>query len=765
MLLDARGVGRDVVLNQSVLAGSDVSVLASGSVVQNANIDAILGSIDVRASAGDINMAPTVASTAGADIRIEARDNVQLSTLSALDSNVSVLASNGAITDVQIGDTIDGIDFNGFAIVSGRRVNIFAEGASLQAGISVGTGDSAIDTEVTALAAAAGSGSVHILESDGVNVGSPVVASVNRVGLDSNSTPISGLDLDGVIAGNDAKIETVSGDLSVSRAITAGNDILLAADDDLAKDAGLGDGTALGIVTLGVDAVLTATSGNVSVLGEQSVAQFANITAGGTVDVEAYNGNIFMSDDALSTATNDLRYLASNGEITLGGLAADNVRVEANGAIIDGGDTNLDINAPTGGIQLISTTDSIGSAANSIEIDGGSLAVSATRGGAYLNEADDLSIAPVDSITLQRVTLDNSFSNLTTSPLSGVTLSSVSGVGVFSFVGSGVVIQDDASPIDIHTLTGAISGGELRLFNELNEVDEVGDFTLTNGGDLFLFDSGRRRASDDQALLVTGDVGGLGSTFLVVGGVNSDNDGGLTIESTASVISSVPSGNPRESILLVAGLRPTEGLPGGGELRVFGDRTVDVRGNSQLTIVTNSTNAIDGTFLGGVASEDLRSLNFSFDPSGTFSTELNSELASGFNFDNFASLLAEGTPGDFNGIPSFVQFQAPQIDTDAAAQAGDVSALLDAFFSELQDEEETIGTDDKTLSDILNARFAGESSGLYYGPYAVTSYEYDQWIAENEIGVDSQNLFNRQYPLYLLGENGKPPYRPIYQEQ
>jgi autotransporter-associated beta strand protein len=99
---------------------------------------------------------------------------------------------------------------------------------------------------------------------------------------------------------------------------------------------------------VGVNATVTATAGNASLLASANVTQSAvAVTAGGTLDVEAMGGSITMADGATGSAVGNVRYLASQN-VTLGGVSGANVRIEATGgSIIDGGDADTDVTAGT----------------------------------------------------------------------------------------------------------------------------------------------------------------------------------------------------------------------------------------------------------------------------------------------------------------------------------------------------------------------------------------------------------------------------------
>ncbi|MFO7755888.1 MAG: hypothetical protein R6V34_07890, partial [Bacteroidales bacterium] len=216
---------------------------------------------------------------------------------------------------------------------------------------------------------------------------------VERVGIDSDTVTQDGESLQGATAAQNVKIEAGNG-IEVANAVEAtGADLLLDAQDG---DLALNDA---------VDA-----GGNASLLASANVEQSADgdVTTGGTLDVNAQGGDITMTDGAVSTATGDLRYLASD-DVNLASVDGADVRVEAtDGSIIDNGESDVDVIATNA--QLVAGTnigEAEGTGNGPLETTVDTVAADADTGNIYLSETSDLTIGSVEQIDVERVGIDS----------------------------------------------------------------------------------------------------------------------------------------------------------------------------------------------------------------------------------------------------------------------------------------------------------------------------------------------------------------------
>ncbi len=496
-------------------AGDDASLLASLGITQSGNITAG-GTIDAEAQGGSIDMADGAAAVAGGNIRYLAAQDADVTGLDG--ANVRVEAAGGNVTDA--GDL---------------AADVSAATAQLVAGGSVGgPAAAAIDTAVGTLAARASGGSVYVSEADALTIGTVAAIGVNRIGLDSSTTPQAGVELAGASASGNVKIEA-GGELTVSKAVSAGDDVLLRA---------LNGNVALNVgVTAGDD---------VSVLASAGITQTAegDIAAGGTIDVAAQGGSIDMADGATAVAGGNIRYLAAQGaDVT--GLDGANVRVEAAGGnVTDAGDLAADVSAATA--QLVAGGSVGGPAAAAIDTAVGTLAARASGGSVYVSEADALTIGTVAAIGVNRIGLDSS-----TTPQAGVELAGASASGNVKIEAGGEQTVSAAVTAGDDVLLRALSGnvvlkGAVTAGDDVSVLAALG-ITQTAAGDIAaggtidveaaggLIDlaegaEARTTAGGNIRYAATGDVvldgvlnAGAGDVAVTAGGGITDHGNGITV--------------------------------------------------------------------------------------------------------------------------------------------------------------------------------------------------------------------------------------------
>ncbi|MHC5112547.1 MAG: beta strand repeat-containing protein, partial [Planctomycetota bacterium] len=420
--LAANGAGSDLDINATVTSGQNTTLLARNSILQSGNVTAG-GTIDAEAFDGSILMDPDTSSTAANNnIRYTAEVDVELGILDAGTGSVAVTATTGDIRDVQ--DDLVDRDADGFATNTTRTVNIYGTDLRMDAAGSIGEADDPLDTEVATLAAVAGTGSVYVYESDALTIGTVAPVTVNRVALESTVADVTDAgDMVGVTGGTNAKVETIGGTLTVDDPVLAvSNDAQLAAN---------GAGSDL-------DINATVTSGrHTTILGRNDILQSADVTAGGTIDAEAFDGSILMDPFVTSDADDDnIRYTAE---------------VDVELGILDAGTGNVGIIASTGDIRDVQddlvdrdgegfasnagrtvnvygsdlrmdAAGNIGEAGDPIDTEVATMAAVAGTGSIYVYESDDLTIGTVAPVTVNRVALESTLADVTdAADLSGST--------------------------------------------------------------------------------------------------------------------------------------------------------------------------------------------------------------------------------------------------------------------------------------------------------------------------------------------------------
>ncbi len=518
----------DLTINHAVTATGGQLLLAStaGSVAINSAVEATASNISVdagdsvtQAAAGDL--------TAGIDIDVQAVNDITMTdgAVSNAAGNVSYVAG-GDITVASLDGTNVYVGAGNDIIDGGETdTDIIATTAQLVAGNSIGqaagSANGPLDTDVTTLAASALAGNIYISEADDLIIGSVPSIAVNRVGLDGIVTPQAGSVLNGISADDFLKIETLAGGITVNAAVTATN-------NDLLLDAQAGD--------IALNNTVTATAGNASLLASANITQAAagDVTAGGTLDVEA-QGDITMTDGAVSTAGTNLRYLAGNN-LVLGSLVGTNVRAEAVAAIIDGGETDNDIVATAA--QLVAGSD-IGTSADAIETQVGTLAVSAGTGDIFIAEADALNVGSVAAIDVLRVNIDS-----TTTNQSGVLLEGATAASDIVIRSNGALVIDNlvdatAGNLLLQSLGGtmdvnaAVSAGANASLLSLSTLTQSANGDITAGGTLDVaVTAGAINMADGAVSSAVGNARYQASGNINVGSIQGAN---VVIDTTGNI--------------------------------------------------------------------------------------------------------------------------------------------------------------------------------------------------------------------------------------
>ena len=164
--------------------GGSMTLLASGSIQQNGNLETTSGTIDVEATTGSITMADGASTvTKGKNIRYDAASDVVLGLLDTRDGTLlnqenwgeaSIRAGTGTITDAASdGDTV---------------LDIYASSARFFDANGLGTASDFIETEVVTVSSESGSGGIDLIDSTAVTVGTIGTVPVTRVLLSDIST-------------------------------------------------------------------------------------------------------------------------------------------------------------------------------------------------------------------------------------------------------------------------------------------------------------------------------------------------------------------------------------------------------------------------------------------------------------------------------------------------------------------------------------------------------------------------------------------------
>lgn len=421
--------GGTLTLNEQIVAADTaatkgaISILASGTIYQYSDafvagrLAAAQGSItagntiDVQSFGGSILMddgtvSTTLRTDATADIRYVAKTDVQVGQLIAgktvttvhdpvthIDSTVIsgaadayIRANDGAITDAKLNDAVTTDANTGFARVNPAlrtSENVVARKLTTFSGTSTGSGINPLDTLVDYFSGSSRNGALHVIESDGVQIGTYIAQSsygldafVNDLNAAQNDVAVSrvqtqdatvssrtGADCVGVgTRHGDLTVEVLTGDLTVRSSVATdfGNILLAAQDGVIVLDAAVGSEN--GSINYSASVLASgdiyqhhndARSSSINsadglINGPAFLVNNGNIFIPGNVDVQSFGGSIYMDyanagdgyrGEAVAVTLRDIRYKAA-GDIWLANVSSlagvgGKIAVDAGGSIYD----------------------------------------------------------------------------------------------------------------------------------------------------------------------------------------------------------------------------------------------------------------------------------------------------------------------------------------------------------------------------------------------------------------------------------------------
>ncbi|MCC5833388.1 MAG: hypothetical protein JJU20_01530 [Opitutales bacterium] len=370
------------------------------------------GTVDLLARNGSIFMGEdTFVETDGSNIRAEAANNIRFDKLDARTvedrtgaeeayalsewGSVSIIANSGSVA----------------AIGPDRGLTkVYADALSLQAGTSIGEVDN-FKVLVNTFAARAGS-NIWVQSLGSVEVGTVADVQIQRVtreGIVFTYPETPATDLSGITTtalNGSIYFEVLSGDLNVSAPVATNG------TGKLRFNVAEGSATFNSAITVG---------GAVSLLVYGDVQQNSSFEMNGSrsVDLESLTGSITMVDGASASAATQLRYRAP-GNITVGSLSAERIRLNTDGSILDGGDSDLDLVAQQAQLTAGgSIGQSNGTGMGFLNTNITYLAASA-EDGIFIADESTLTVGSVAAVQPVRIASDGTETIITGSSLSGL---------------------------------------------------------------------------------------------------------------------------------------------------------------------------------------------------------------------------------------------------------------------------------------------------------------------------------------------------------
>jgi filamentous hemagglutinin family protein len=494
LLATATGVVNSVLLGAQTFinapvssSNGNISIVSGEQLVQNVDgdISTFGGDLSVLTFDGSIIMSNgALSETHGGNVLYVSSSNVLVGGIDADTGDAGLVALGGSIYDN--GDT--------HTNVVGNAVQFVAQNGA------VGTPTNGIETTVNTLTALGLNGGVKITESDDVTIGGVGPVEVRVVGFDSTTSPTSSPLLSGIIVSNGhLLVDTVHG------SITATSAVINAGAGNLLLDA---NGEGADIV---VSNIVLANIGNLSLNADDSIRQYEDVisAAGGSMEVEAMTGGIFMADGSLGIANGgDLRYVADR-DITVGGLISPSGTISIiswEGSILDGGDLHKEVLSP---YLRLHAGGGVGSKTNPIDTIMGFVSARAGSGGVHVNNQGITIIDTVPAVTVDRVNADGTVTSITDETLSDIITTNNGGVSIETINGT-IVISDGLSPDDSIGIQADGTGTVCVIANGTNSSLIIDADVLSGTGDISLIADKSVVVNSNATRIATSGQGAIG---------------------------------------------------------------------------------------------------------------------------------------------------------------------------------------------------------------------------------------------------------------
>ncbi len=362
---------------------------------------------------------------------------------------------------------------------------------------------------------------------------------------------------------------------------------------------------------LATTGALSSTAGSVGLVAVGSIAQSANITAGGDVLFEA-GGNITQTA-VVTSAGGNLQATSTTGTLSIGELSADHVSLTAGVDILDvNGENVRNIRAASlamvaggiiGGPDVLNAADAN---ANAIDIEVGTLAARSGRG-IYLQElagGGDLIVDDVSgsaSVTVNQVRFNSTTSLVAAGDPLGVDLRPLedleTGDGPIKLVvRNGSLTINDGLPADG---VGVSAGGvqDVLLWASGNLTTNAG--VTSGGGHVTLQAGGNLTTNANLSTLLSGDVYLLSGNDLAVNAPVSNVSGSMLLSAGNNLATTGALSSTAGSVGLVA----VGSIAQSANITAGGDVLFEAGGNiTQTAVVTSAGGNLQATSTTGTLS-------------------------------------------------------------------------------------------------------------------------------------------------------------------
>jgi hypothetical protein len=662
-VLDGLQIGSDGVTT----AGGSVNItlvddpgnnIVGGSLV-------VTGPINTRSGAnvGDIFLDVANGSVTGSGLISGGFLNVAAQNTSSLTTSVDTLSA------VIISGLLTVSEQNGIAIDATNGVT--AQNVTLDI---TDTGNLSVDGDIVAT-----TGDLSLSTANGNISGTNNLSSPANVTLVASGSIALDLSADQV-SGNVLSVNA-TGDASLNTVVTAltgnvtGNLTIVEADDlsvesrgifvdtgDLSIELTSGNLTGFGNLNVGVDVILNASAGNVTLTGANQV------TAGFNLILTAQNTS------AVNTSVAGLEANVTDGTLTI--VEASGLNVLANGVVADNVSLTL---TEAGDLELTGdVTSDVGDIA--IAVQAGSVS-----GSGNINSAANVAINASGSVTL-------SAANQVTGNVLNLVAGSASSLGtnvtsLFANVSAGALTVNENDDLTILAQGAANGAGATNV-------------TVTAGGDLTLAGNVTARTGDLNLTISSGNITGAGIVSAAGDVILSAAAGNVTLNGIDQVRGQLLTVNAQDDSAVNTVVGSLVADVTGGSLTVFeadnlaiASGNVNASDNVTITIANGNLEGGDASALGSITAGDTVNL-----------------VVNGIV--DVYGLLSAGDPG-FQGAISAqnltIQSKDANIDTDVTTLVANITGNLTVN----EETGLTIGSDVNATSDIsLAANGLIDGAGL-----------------------------------------------------
>ncbi|MFN6150829.1 MAG: beta strand repeat-containing protein, partial [Planctomyces sp.] len=551
--------------------------------------------VQAQATLGSITLSVNNGTLTANEVTAGGNGNIVLSTTGAGDVRVGLITATGNRVTVNSAGSIE-------ESVIDADIDLTASQLLFTAMNGIGTNDTLETGEANAvIAASTETGSLRIAHTGGLTVGTLGGTTGVRI-LDSTDTN----------GGGTLQLSTAS-PLTISAAVTnaSGGNLILtaggsAATDDLTISADVTATGGSGAILLSAGSDVIQTTGTISAAGAGAITLTAGV---GTLD-----GVIRQEDGARLQSVSGMIDLMADEDVRLSNLqtghaGANSVTVTSSGgAIIDNGDTDVDIIAnAAGSVVTLNAAAGIG--------HGNALETTVARLAATNSGSGNIQIIETDGIQLSAVQQTSAIATGTIEVLSNTGLLDVlgGGAGIGTFGSGSISLQADgaaAGNLSVNALVQTISGAiTLRADNNVTFTAN-GDVASGSGNVVVNADDDNSGAAGglltmaDGALINAGSgtIGLIASGDIVLGNSQSTSKAayGISVHSTAGNILDGNDGADAELNIDGVNVLLTANNVGAVDSNVFGSTpsALEVKLTGDLKITAMGAASIFGNVIG-----------------------------------------------------------------------------------------------------------------------------------------------------------------------